>query len=85
MKIPCGRSKEAHERRQKNAIKRLKERQADIASSPYWTREEAYINLTIMAEMIKDGATIDELARYFGRKYWSITRYKRILKELGMI
>ena len=85
MKIPCGRSKEAHERRQKNAIKRLKERQEDITSAPPWTMETAYINLTIMAEMIKDGATIDELARYFGRKYWSIEMYKRRLKDLGMI
>lgn len=85
MKIPYGRSEEAHKRRQERAIKKLKERQEDITSAPYWTMETAYINLTIMAEMIKDGATIDELARYFGRKYWSIEKYKRRLRELGMI
>lgn len=85
MKVPYGRSEEAHKRRQERAIKKLKERQEDITSAPYWTMETAYINLTIMAEMIKDGATVDELARYFGRKYWSIEKYKRRLRELGMI
>lgn len=85
MKVPYGRSEEAHKRRQERAIKKLKERQNDITSVPRWTLETTYINLTIMADMIKDGATIDELARYFGRKYWSIEKYKKILKELEMI
>ena len=85
MRIPYGRSEEAHKRRQERAIKKLKERQNDITSVPKWTMETTYINLTIMAEMIKDGATMDELARYFGRKYWSIEKYKKRLRELGMI
>lgn len=85
MKIPYGRNEEAYKRRQERAIKKLKERQEGITSAPRWTLETTYINLTIMAQMIKDGATIDELARYFGRKYWSIEQYKRRLRELGMI
>lgn len=85
MKTPYGRSEGAHKRRQKRAIEKLKEKQNDITSAPKWTMETTYINLTIMAEMIKDGATVDELARYFCRKYWSIEKYKRRLRELGMI
>lgn len=86
MKTPYGRSKEAHIRRQKEAIRKLKERQEDIQSSPKWTMEQKYLNLLIMAEMINnDNATVDELARYFGRKYWSIENYKRTLMELGLI
>jgi predicted transcriptional regulator len=48
--------------------------------------EQKYLNLLIMAEMINnDNASVDELARYFGRKYWSIENYKRTLMELGLI
>lgn len=86
MKVPYGRSEEAHKRRQERAIKKLKEKQNDITSVPKWTMEQKYLNLLIMAEMINnDNASVDELARYFGRKYWSIENYKRTLRELGLI